>query len=138
MRKPIIAIALVALAPAASADNIRLDKGAIVDHPNRCNLATLEWLQKIIDRDPLIVCTRVDGHDTMTIKIGREDPLAADSVDGTTGHWRLNDETTMVISIDPFRHPNAPGVTVGLLKRADEKECSERWVGRGIFLRVAR
>lgn len=128
--KSIVIAASIVASHAASAESFRLGKGDFVgEHAKQCKgLDTRTWLMRIVDRDPVIVCTR----DTMTIQVGNADPLPADKVDGLSAHWRLDEANTLVVSIDPLARPTGVAISIGIVNRASDPECWEKWTGLGV------
>lgn len=127
-----VAIAIVAVMTSASwAERYKLGKGDIVgEHAKQCRgLEVRTWLQRIVRMDPVIECTADGG---MTIKTGDSESLPADHVDKLTAHWKLNDDNTLIVTLDPMRHAHEMWVSVGIVHRADDSECSERWIGSGV------
>lgn len=118
----------------ASAESFKLGAGKYQDgHKGKCKrVQTYEWLMHIVGRGPLITCTHAGTADTMSITSGKEPPLFADVVDKSTGTWRLDDTHTLMITVDPLAHPRDTEITVGIIDRADDTECYEKWIGVGV------
>lgn len=114
----------------ASAESFRLGHGDYIgEHRGQCRgLETHTALMHVVEHDPLIACTA----ETMTIQVGKSEPLPADSIDGLTARWRLNDENTMIITIDPTAKPSGVSISVGIIHRTPDIECWEKWSGDGV------
>ena len=138
----VVVIALtLAVASSARAEQFKLGRGVYAEHPRNCGLATFEWLQKIVDHHPILTCRHFYfvwwEMDWMDIQAGSAEPVPATDVDGSTGHWVLDDEHTLIISINPLARPVHVGLTIGLLHHTEERTCWEKWSGEGVHMGVA-
>lgn len=73
----------------------------------------------------------IDNRNVMTlIANGKEEP-ADEMLDGI-GWWHYDGKQstkTMVISLKPGGKPTQKVLTLAVIRRMDDLECSERWVG---------
>ena len=129
--KPLMIASLVA-ASTASADvryQVHPTDGEFVKTFKPCGEVTRgEIFQRIIRFTPTLV---VDDRRVMTLITKAKEEPADEMIDGM-GWWHYNGTSqtkTMVISIKPGGSPTQKIFTLGVIRRMDELECSEKWVG---------
>lgn len=126
------AIWLLALTTSAVADTryvIHPTNGEFVKTTKPCGEATRgEIFNRIIRFTPTLV---VDKRKVMTLITKAKEEPADEMIDGI-GWWHydgLQQTKTMIIALKPGGKPSQRVLHLGVVRRMDEIECSEKWVG---------
>lgn len=123
--------ALTSLAEADVRYQIHPTDGEFVKTSEPCGTKTKDDLfTRVIRFVPWLV---VDDHQAMTLIVdGHESP--ADKMLNGVGWWHYDSKQhtyakTMVISLKPGKKDSQKIISIGVIRRMDDLECGERWVG---------
>lgn len=121
--------ALTSLAEADVRYQIHPTDGEFVKTSEPCGAKTRDELfTRVIRFVPWLV---VDDQQAMTLIVDGHKSPANKMLNGV-GWWHYNSKQhtkTMVISLTPGKRDSQKIISIGVIRRMDDLECGERWVG---------